>query len=99
MKQLIFFAIIGMATLLVGCSETNYRALHSSGLSNALINSTTQTPDSNEDIGVYLSLSQRSSLSIGIEGIIDYFKGTPIVDSLAQQQAIKEPWVCYNINF
>lgn len=99
MKKLIFFALFATILLFIGCSGTNNNILPRTDVQNALVNSTKSNHTRSDDLAFRVSLSQRSSLDIDVEGIVTYLKGTPLVDSLAQQQAIREPWVCYHIEF
>jgi hypothetical protein len=99
MKKRILFALISMFFIVSGCSGTGYQAFHLADSKNALINSTKPTEEELQDFGLRLPLSQRSSVDVDVEGIIDFLKGTGLEDQLSQQQIIHDPWVCFTASF
>ncbi|MGA6926703.1 MAG: hypothetical protein WBY88_13525 [Desulfosarcina sp.] len=67
-----------------------------------LVNPHTATlPVGEHSFGVRLTLSPRSSLTIDVEGILDYVKGDFFVDPSDVQSRIDvlNPWVNWNISF
>lgn len=100
MKKPILLALSVMAILLMGCGGSSYGLLSTAGPGNALITTNTSPPSKGEnDRAVCLSISNKSSLSIDVECILDYVQGDAAIDPNYQQRDLLDPWVQLNYTF
>ncbi|MBC2709873.1 MAG: hypothetical protein HGJ94_02325 [Desulfosarcina sp.] len=89
-----------MAILLSGCTGSSYGLFRTTGTGNALVNTDTPTPlKGDNDRGVCLSISPRSSLDIDVDCILDYVQGESTFGPENKRRDFLNPWICWNFSF
>ncbi len=102
MKKTAFLIISAVAILLSGCAGSSYDLSRVASIGNAMINTnTSHPPESNDDRGgVCLSLSSRLSLSIDIDGILDYVQGESTFTLENERLShMSSPWISWNLSY
>lgn len=100
MKKSVFLIFSGMAILLSGCTGSSYVVFNTTGIGSSLVNTGTTSPLRNEeDRGLCLSISPRSSLNIDVEGILDYVQAAPSMDMVDEQAEHLNPWIRWHYSF
>jgi hypothetical protein len=101
MKKTIFLIASGMVVWLSGCTGATFDFYRSGSATYGLTNTSTPIPVSGkeDDRGVCLALSPRSSLNIDVECILDYVEGDTNLDSLGKQQSFLNPWIRWRFSF
>jgi hypothetical protein len=100
MKKTIFLIASGMVVWLSGCTGASYDGYRSVAATGGLISTRAPAPISvNEDRGVCLALSPRSSLNIDVECILEYVEGDVNLDLLGKQQNLQNPWIRWHFSF
>jgi hypothetical protein len=100
MKKTVFLMVAAMVILLTGCAGSGYGLVRITGAGNALVNPPLPAPLKNTaEHGIRLSLSNRSSLNIDVEGILDYVRGEPLVETHSLRENFMNPWIRWNMAF
>jgi hypothetical protein len=100
MKKTFFLIASGMVIWFSGCTGANYDLYRPVSAAHKLVNTRTPTPiNRNEDRGVCLALSPRSSLDIDVECILDYVEGDTNLDSLGKMENLLNPWIRWHLSF
>ncbi|BBO88204.1 hypothetical protein DSCOOX_13840 [Desulfosarcina ovata subsp. ovata] len=90
-----------VALLMAGCSGATHDLYRSAaGNVHAVVQSESPIPmNRNNDRGVRLPLSSRSSMNIDVECIIDYVQGESELTPQEEWQQTSTPWVRFNFTF
>jgi hypothetical protein len=100
MNKTVFLMVSAMVIFLSGCAGSGYALFQTTGTANALVNPPFPAPLQNTaDRGIHLSISNRSSLNIDVECILDYVQGEPMVETQYLQDNFMNPWIRWNIAF
>jgi uncharacterized protein YceK len=100
MKKSVFLIFSMMAIFLSGCTGSTYVLSKTTSTGSAMIDTGAPAPlKGNDNHGVCLSISPRSSLSIDVECILDYVQTAPSADLVNEQEDHLNPWVRWYYTF
>jgi hypothetical protein len=100
MKKTLFLMIAAMVILITGCAGSGYGLLRTTGAGNSLINPPLPVPLKNSaHSGIRLTISNRLSLNIDVEDILDYVQGEPMVETQSLRDEFMNPWIRWDIAF
>jgi hypothetical protein len=99
MKLQFILTLLFLTAFLTGCGGTGYPTYPTIEAKHKLISASEPGGEGSAELGLRLPLSRSSSLGVDVNGIVDYLQGTATVDSLAEQQALQDPWICFSASF
>jgi hypothetical protein len=100
MRKKVFLIVSAMAILFSGCTASRVTFYSATGHGLYLINPNSPTPlDIDENRGIRLPMSTRSSLSIDVECILDYVQGESTFGPQDERNDFMNPWVRLNLSF
>lgn len=102
MKKTIIWIISGMAIGFFGWAGTGIGWAGGTAAGHLLVNPLPSTPQSADPpYGLHLTLSQRSSISIDLECILEHVKSGLLVDptEARSNNEVLHPWINWNISF
>lgn len=101
MKKTVFLMVVAAIVIsLTGCAGSGYDLARITGAGNVLVNPPLPAPLKNTAAhGIRLSISNRSSLNINVEGILDYVQGDPMVETQSLRDHSIHPWVRWRLDF
>ena len=100
MKKTILLLFTAMTMLTCACSGTGQgvREITGYGASRAIA-SPPASLDGNAHRGVAFSVSDRSSVKIDVEGILDYMQGASVLTTDLIADYHLDPWISWNVSF
>lgn len=100
MKKSVFLIFSAVTILFYGCGGANPLAFRTIRNGHALINASKPASlDLDEDPGVCLPMTTRSSLSIDVECILDYIQGASTFGPEDRRDDLMNPWIRLNLSF
>ncbi len=100
MKKIAFLILSAMVILLSGCTGANHRLLGITGDGRALARTNKPASLHDDNVrGLCLPISNRSSLNIDVECILDYVQGESSLDPEQPQHDVMDPWIRVNYSF
>ena len=100
MKKTILLLFTAMTVLTSACSGTGHGVRENTGYGTSrVIASPPASLDRGAHRGVAFSISDRSSVNIDVEGILDYMQGVSILTTDLAIDYHLDPWISWNVSF
>lgn len=100
MNKAFFLMVPAMVILISGCSGPTGNWQQTRGIRCALTNPNTPTSlNSHGGNGLHLTLSNRSSVNIDVEGILDYMQGDSYLAPEYEIQNLMNPWIRLDVAY
>jgi len=89
-----------MAILFSGCTGSHCRLVPVTGYDHGMINSNTPaTLDGENDRGVHVSISRRTSVKINVDGIMDYVQRWSTFGHEPAHRSVLTPWIRLDLSY